>query len=50
MVKPKRGKNIKKISNWRGSCPSCGRIGVKLLWDKYNDNNEQIKVCKHCGK
>ena len=48
MAKTKRGKNIKNISNWRGSCPICKRTGVKLLWDKLSDNGG-IKVCKICG-
>lgn len=49
MAKTKRGKNIKNIANWRGGCPICKRIGVKLLWDKLSDNGV-IKVCKICGK
>lgn len=48
MAKNKRGRGIKKIPNWRGTCPVCKRTGVKLLWDKLI-NNEKIKVCKACG-
>ena len=48
MAKTKRGKNIKNIPNWRGSCSNCERTGVKLLWDKRTDNGG-IKVCKICG-
>lgn len=44
MAKNKRGKYVKKIVNWRGTCPLCARTGVKLLWDK-----ESKKVCKRCG-
>jgi len=50
MPKPRRGKNMKSIENWRGTCSICGRTGVKLLWDVTNEKNVQIKVCKHCGK
>ena len=48
MAKTTRGKTIKKILNWRGSCPICQRTGVKLLWDKIVDN-KKLKVCKICG-
>ncbi|GFZ32222.1 hypothetical protein CSC2_27480 [Clostridium zeae] len=48
MAKNKRGRGIKKILNWRGTCPVCKRGGVKLLWDKVTDNGT-IKVCKICG-
>jgi rRNA maturation endonuclease Nob1 len=48
MAKTKRGNNIKKIPNWRGSCPVCNRTGVKLLWDTIVDS-KKIKVCKVCG-
>lgn len=50
MSKPKRGKHIKSIENWRGTCSSCERTGVKLLWTKLDDNNEQQSVCKRCSK
>jgi transcription elongation factor Elf1 len=48
MGKMKRGKNIKNIGNWRGTCSICNRTGVKLLWDKVTENGT-IKVCKVCG-
>lgn len=48
MAKTKRGNNIKKIPNWRGTCPICERTGVKLLWDKLSENGT-LKVCKICG-
>jgi len=48
-TKTKRGNEIKKTPNWRGTCPSCSRTGVKLLWTKV-DGEKNIKVCKHCGK
>jgi rRNA maturation endonuclease Nob1 len=44
MAKAKRGKNIKTLG-WRGTCPSCKKTGVKLLWEK-----EKVNVCKACGK
>ncbi len=44
MAKAKRGKNIKTLG-WRGTCPSCQKTGVKLLWEK-----EKLHVCKACGK
>lgn len=47
--KAKRGRGIKKTANWRGSCPACERTGVKLLWEKLNDEGNSIKVCKMCG-
>ena len=44
MAKAKRGKNIKTLG-WRGTCPSCKKTGVKLLWEK-----DKVNVCKACGK
>lgn len=44
MAKNKRGKYVKKIKNWRGTCPICKRTGVKLLWQK-----DKVAVCKRCG-
>jgi len=44
VAKNKRGKNIK-APGWRGTCPSCSKTGVKLLWEKGD-----LKVCKACGK
>jgi len=48
MPKPKRGKNAKVIKNWRGTCPLCKRTGVKVLWEK-TDDDQKLKVCKRCG-
>jgi transcription elongation factor Elf1 len=48
MGKNRRGKNIKKIANWKGTCPICRRTAVKLLWNKVTANGT-INVCKHCG-
>ena len=49
MAKTKRGKVIKKILGWRGTCPVCKRKRVKLLWSGI-DGNTGLKVCKKCGK
>lgn len=48
MGKQKRGRAIKKIANWKGTCPLCKRAAVKLLWDK-TVNGVALKVCKVCG-
>jgi len=48
MPKPKRGKLVKKLAGWRGTCPVCKRIGVKLLWAK-TEGEDQLKTCKVCG-
>lgn len=49
MSKPKRGKNARLKPNWRGTCPSCERPRVKLLWTKLGSENIQQQVCKRCG-
>jgi len=49
MSKPKRGSNAKRIPNWRGTCISCGRKRVKLLWIKTGLENSKANVCKRCG-
>jgi hypothetical protein len=48
MPKLKRGKNAKKIPNWRGTCPLCGRKRVRILWTAIIDG-KAITVCKRCG-
>lgn len=48
MPKPKRGSNAKKIPNWRGTCPVCGRKRVRILYTAVN-NGQPINVCKRCG-
>ncbi len=47
MSKPNRGRNIKKVANWRGTCPLCDRKRVKLLWP-YTKDGDTINVCKIC--
>ena len=49
MAKTKRGKNIKDIAGWRGTCPVCSRARVKLLWVAQKDGAD-VKACKVCGK
>jgi hypothetical protein len=49
MAKPKRGKHIKTIPNWRGTCPVCERTGVKLLWIRIKEDKSPLSVCKRCG-
>ncbi len=49
MSKPKRGKHVKTIPNWRGTCPECQRSGVKLLWVKVSTDNSKQNVFKRCG-
>ena len=48
MPKPKRGKLARTIKAWRGTCVSCSRTGVKLLWEK-SIEDKPTKVCKQCG-
>lgn len=48
MGKQRRGKIIKKIAGWRGTCPVCGRPRVRLVWTKKNDEGKVINICKLC--
>lgn len=50
MSKPKRGKTIRTMKNWRGECPKCHRTGVRLLWEATDEDSKKLKVCKRCGK
>lgn len=47
MGKNTRGKNIIGVQKKRGTCPVCGRGGVKLLYTK-KDGEQTLNVCKHC--
>ena len=49
MSKAKRGKNVKKIPGWRGTCPVCKRSRVKLLWTGKKEAAGN-SVCKKCAK
>ena len=48
MSKQKRGKYIKTLPNWRGTCPICKRKAVKLVWQKKDSECKTINVCKLC--
>ncbi|MCL2360222.1 MAG: hypothetical protein FWC73_00225 [Defluviitaleaceae bacterium] len=48
MPKLKRGKLARLTKDWRGTCPSCSRSGVKVLWEK-KDGEATLKVCKRCA-
>lgn len=49
MAKANRGRNLRNSEIWkRGHCPICERTGVKLLWDRTDDKEKEIKVCKSC--
>ncbi|MDU1411383.1 MAG: hypothetical protein E6929_01100 [Clostridium sp.] len=49
MGKQKRGKIIKTISGWRGTCPICGRKRVRLVWTMKNSDGKLINICKICS-
>lgn len=48
MTKSERGKVIKKIPNWRGTCPICHRTRVKIIWERTLEDGTKVKVCKVC--
>ena len=48
MAKPRRGKTIKVMKNWRGTCPVCARTGVRIVYEKTH-NEQKLKVCKRCS-
>jgi len=35
-------------SHGKGTCPICGRVSVKVLWDSTDREGKEAKVCKHC--
>lgn len=47
MAKSKRGKVIKAEGNWRGTCPTCGRARVKIVWPESSTRGAR-KICKAC--
>lgn len=49
MSKQRRGKYIKTIAGWRGTCPICGRKRVKLVWQRKDSEGKNINVCKLCS-
>ena len=48
MAKPNRGKTIKRIAGWRGTCPVCNRKRVRILWP-YTIGEQKVKICKKCN-
>lgn len=61
MAKTNRGKGIRNFyidpngvvheglyNNGRGTCPACGRTGVKVLYEQTVDEIT-VKVCKRCN-
>lgn len=48
MSKQRRGKYIKTIPNWRGTCPICARKRVKLVWIKKDEKGNILNICKRC--
>jgi len=48
MSKAHRGKGIAELAaGGRGTCPVCGRGGVKLLYEQEIDG-KKVKTCKIC--
>ena len=49
MAKRNRGKLLHRLpGRGRGTCPLCGKTGIKLLYVLKTETNETIKVCKNC--
>lgn len=49
MGKQKRGKIIKRVPGWRGTCPICGRPRVRLAWTKKTEDGKVQNICKICS-
>ena len=48
MAKGHRGKGILDLyARGRGTCPSCGATGIKLLYELESEG-QKVKVCKPC--
>ena len=48
MAKPHRGKGILDLyARGRGTCPSCGASGIKLLYELESEG-DKVMVCKPC--
>ncbi|MEL3908449.1 MAG: hypothetical protein P1P64_05485 [Treponemataceae bacterium] len=48
MSKAHRGKGVREEFNrGRGTCPSCKRTGVKVVYEHETDG-EKLKICKIC--
>ncbi|WP_203527842.1 hypothetical protein [Clostridium thermarum] len=49
MSKQRRGKALWSLpARGRGTCPVCGRTGVKLLYDLVCADGAKKQVCKQC--
>lgn len=50
MAKTHRGKVMREVpGRGRGTCPICGRTGVKIVFEITKDE-ATLKVCKRCKK
>lgn len=48
MSKAHRGKGLKEVpAGGRGTCPICGRTGVKVIYEQEIDG-KKVKICKIC--
>ncbi len=48
MSKAHRGKGLKEVpAGGRGTCPICGRTGVKVVYEQEIDG-KKTKICKIC--
>lgn len=49
MSKGHRGAGIRsEVHHGRGTCPRCGKVNVKVLYEKEIDG-KQAKICKVCN-
>ncbi|MGG1638585.1 hypothetical protein AB4Z45_14050 [Paenibacillus sp. MCAF9] len=49
MAKSKRGRTLWNLpSRGRGTCPTCNRTRIKLLYPRATKNGSSITVCKRC--
>ncbi|MDQ7796706.1 MAG: hypothetical protein RDU47_07975 [Spirochaetia bacterium] len=48
MSKAHRGKGLREVvSSGRGTCPVCGRTGVKVIYEQEIEG-KKTKICKVC--
>jgi formate dehydrogenase maturation protein FdhE len=48
MSKAHRGKGLRElVSKGRGTCPVCGRTGVKVIYEQEIEG-KKLKICKIC--
>ncbi|MBO4388047.1 MAG: hypothetical protein J5785_01240 [Spirochaetales bacterium] len=49
MSKAHRGFGVRdQKNNGRGTCPVCGRTGIKVLYEASIDG-QTVKICKQCN-